>query len=76
MERKYNNDLDDKQRLWAEENKKTVDRLIAQLNEVRATVNARDTEIVQLKTEHTKNLNEAIRKFDEWKSQATKAHFA
>lgn len=53
MERKYNNDLDDRQRFWSEEDKRTNDRLVAQITELRSTISTRDTTIVDLKTDHT-----------------------
>lgn len=64
-----------KQKLWAEEDKKTNDRLVAQIVELRSTIADRDTTIVQLKVDHTKSLNEAIRKFNEWQTQTTTVHF-
>jgi hypothetical protein len=75
MELKYNQELDFKQKHWAEEDKRTNDRLAAQFVELRSTIADRDTTITQLKVDQTKSLNEAIRKFDEWQKQTTTVHF-
>jgi len=66
MELKYNNDLDLKQRHWDEEDKRTIDRLNALIVELRSTIVVKDTLICSLKVEHSKSLNDAITKFQEW----------